>query len=275
MSIHVKVLAGLANKLRAIESGVSLSKDLNCPLEVIWVPDHQMVAKYHELFCPSDLFDVTGHDRYRFSRSSFLIKGLKKPIVSTINSLYGLDLSFNDVDIGQQVRPRIWDIGSIARGKHIYISTCHDFYPYRYNFSWVKPLPEIGETIESFTEKIRGKNCIGLHIRRTDNAVAKEQSPDRLFEEAVKEEIRKNEETIFFLATDDAATEKHFIRLFGPQRILVYPKMFGRDSVQATRDAVVDWFLLGKCSKLYCSYYSSFSETAASVAGTPAITLKL
>ena len=58
--------------------------------------------------------------------------------------------------------------------------------------------------------------------------------------------------------------------LFGNDRMLVHPKRFGRDSVAAIQDAVVDWMLLGVCSKLYCSFYSSFSETAIAVSKAPA-----
>jgi len=114
-----------------------------------------------------------------------------------------------------------------------------------------------------------------LHIRRTDNTSSVENSPDYLFENAIREEIGKNSSTVFFLATDDYKTQSHFIGLFGPERILVHPKKFGRDSVDAIRDAVVDWTLLTKCSKLYCSYYSSFSETAIAVSNAPAVTLKI
>ena len=271
--IITKPLAGLANKLRAIESSLSLARDLNCAVEIAWVPDFQMVAGYHELMEPSELFRVTDSDKYRYCRSSFSLKGYKKPVARLINSICGIDLAFNDVDIGQHVRPGVWNIATLAKDKTVFIDTCHDFYPYHYNFSWVKPLPRMADAISSFTEKIRKGQCIGLHLRRTDHAVSIAQSPDELFEHIIRQEIGKDAGAIFFLATDNPDTQQHFLSLFGPERILVYPKKFGRDNVIATQDALVDWMLLGRCSKLYCSFWSSFSETAASVAGTKAITL--
>jgi hypothetical protein len=275
MKIIAKPLAGLANKLRVIESTISLAKDLNAPVEINWVPDWQMVAQYHELFEPCEFFQVTNQNKYKYARSSFSMKGFRKIVSGQINNFYGIDIAFNELDICQQVRPRHWDIGTLVKNKNTYIETCHDFYSYHYNFSWVKPLPEIADAIAGFTEKLQNKDCIGLHIRRTDNVASIKQSPDELFENAIRQEIQGNENSIFFLATDDAATEQHFISLFGPEKILSYPKNFGRDNVTAIQDAVVDWTLLGKCSKLYCSFYSSFSETAAAVSKAETIVCKV
>jgi hypothetical protein len=275
MKIIAKVLAGLANKLRVIESVVSLAKDLDSPVEIIWVPDWQMVAQYRDLFEPSELFGIIDYDKFKYCRSSFSLAKYKKPLSALINRYYGIDVAFNEADIARQVRPGHWNVRSMAEGKTTYIDTCHNFYAYQYNFSWVRPVSVIADRIGNFEEKINQRNCIGLHIRRTDNTSSVENSPDYLFENAIREEIGKNSSTVFFLATDDYKTQSHFIGLFGPERILVHPKKFGRDSVDAIRDAVVDWTLLTKCSKLYCSYYSSFSETAIAVSNAPAVTLKI
>ena len=268
MRIIAKPLAGLANKLRVIESSVSLAKELQCPVEIIWVPDQQMVAHYRELFEPSDLFDVIEYDKYRYCRSSFTMKGYKKPLSRFINSCYGIDMGFNEADIKDYVRPGKWDIHLLAKGKKIYVDTCHDFFSFHYKFSWVQPIPPIADAISLFSDVMGHNRCVGLHIRRTDNISSIEQSPDYLFEEMIRKEIEQDGNVIFFLATDDPGVENHFIGLFGADRILVYFKRFGRNSVKAIQDAVTDWFLLSKCRKLYCSYFSSFSETAAVFSGT-------
>jgi hypothetical protein len=275
MKIIAKALAGLANKLRVIESVVSLAKDLDSPVVILWVPDWQMVAQYSDLFEPSELFSIVDYDKFKYCRSSFSLKKYKKPFSALINRYYGIEVAFNEADISRQVRPGNWNIRALSEGKTTYIDTCHNFYPYHYKFSWVNPVPIIADKIRSFEEKIRQRNCIGLHIRRTDNLASVENSPDHLFENAIREEIRRDSSSVFFLATDDYKTQSHFTGLFGPERILAHPKKFGRDSVDAIRDAVVDWTLLTKCSKLYCSYYSSFSETVIDVSNAPATTLKI
>ncbi|HXB06409.1 MAG TPA: hypothetical protein VNW04_04820 [Puia sp.] len=274
MKIIARALAGLSNKLRVIESVVSLARDQQCPVEIIWAPDWQMVAQYGELFEPSELFSVTNRDKLKYCRSSFSLPGYKKPLAAVVNRVHGIDLVFNELDISRQVRPGRWDIRAMTAGKTIYIDTCHNFYPYHYNFSWIKPVPSIADKVAGFEEIIKDKHCIGLHIRRTDNASSIEHSPDRLFEEAIRKELEADPDTVFFLATDGKATQTHFITLFGHDRILAHPKQFGRDNVRAIQDAVVDWMLLARCRKLYCSFYSSFSETVTAVSKAPAVTLK-
>jgi len=275
MKIIAKPLAGLANKLRVIESALSLGRDLDCPVDVVWVPDWQMVARYDQLFEPTELFRVIDQDKYRYGRSSFLMTGVKGQLSRLINKYYyGLDVVFNELDIRRQVRPGNWDIFSMVKDKVSYIDTCHNFYPYHYRFSWIRPISSIRDAVDIVGGAIRNNNCIGLHIRRTDNADSITHSPDHLFETAIREEISKDPGVVFFLATDDQRTQEHFVGLFGSDRILVHQKKFGRDSIPAIQDAVVDWLLLSKCRKLYCSFFSSFSETAAVVSDAPAITLK-
>src|SRR5579872_4541072 len=117
MKIIAKPLAGLANKLRVIESAVSLARDLNSPVEIVWVPDWQMVARYRELFEPSELFRVLDYDKFKYCRSSFSLSKYKKPFSALINRCYGIDVAFNETDISRQVRPGSWDIRALSEGK--------------------------------------------------------------------------------------------------------------------------------------------------------------
>ena len=275
MKIIARPAAGLANRLRVIESVVSLAKDLNCPVEIIWLPDHEMVAQYEDLFEPSELFSVTSRNKLKYCRSSFSLRPYKTPLAALINRYYGVDLVFNELDIRRQTLTGYFDIRAMIPGKTVYIDTCHNFYTYHYNFSWVRPVAAIADQVARFEESMGDSRCIGLHIRRTDNRMSIQNSPDHLFEAAIRRELERDSDAVFFLATDDQATQSYFINLWGPDRMLAYPKQFGRDTVPATQDAVIDWMLLARCRKLYCSFYSSFSETAIAVSKAPAIILRL
>ena len=272
--IIVKTLAGLSNRLRAIESGLSLAERNGSPCEVVWVPDPQMVAHYSELFVPPDKFELFPDDRYKYARSSFSLKGIKKPLSKVINQYYGIEAAFSDLD----VRPLIWsgkvNLPEYCNGRTCYFFTCQNFFSATFRYSWLQPIPEIEDKLGRFGERVAGRSMIGLHIRRTDNEMSISESPDALFEKAIEDEIKKNADVVFFLATDDKPTEKKFIDKYGDGRILVNPKRFGRDSVEATRDAVVDLFSLSRCRRLYCSFYSSFSETAALISSAETIICK-
>jgi|GEM_PF-259409 len=269
--IIVKPLAGLSNRLRAIESALSLGHTVGAPVEVVWANDHQMAAFFDQLFIvPSD-FSLFQYDKYKYARSSFSLKGVKKVLSKITNWYYGVETAVSELDVVELLWTKKLDLATWCRGKNSYFFTCQQFFPFRYNYSWLKPVPEVQQKLDRFVAAIGGRNCIGIHIRRTDHDVAIAQSPDFLFEQAIEKEMAGDENVVFFLATDDSNTEKHFVNKYGRERIVTNPKQFGRDSVEATRDAVVDLLSLTKCSKLYCSYWSSFSETAAVISGAETI----
>jgi hypothetical protein len=103
---------------------------------------------------------------------------------------------------------------------------------------------------------------IGVHLRRTDNARAREVSPTELFVTAIEQEIELNPAARFFIATDEPEEEALLQQRFG-DRLIVHPKRSRRrDDPAAIRDAVVDLYCLAACRRIYGSYWSSFSETA-------------
>ena len=76
----------------------------------------------------------------------------------------------------------------------------------------------------------------------------------------------------FFLATDCEETEQQMKRLFG-ERLITRARETSRGSHQGMRDAVVDLFLLARTKNILGSYYSTFSETAASIGGIQWVTV--
>jgi len=71
------------------------------------------------------------------------------------------------------------------------------------------------------------------------------------------------------VATDDPATEEALVARFGRDVIMTSPKRFGRDSVAAIQDAVVDLFGLAATREILASASSSFSETASVLGRIP------
>lgn len=114
---------------------------------------------------------------------------------------------------------------------------------------------------------------IGIHIRQTDNFISIDNSPVELFVDKIKEEIKRNINVTFFLATDNPILEDKLIKLFG-SKIMVYKKELNRNSQQGITDAVVDMFCLSKTKYIYGSYWSSFSDIASVIGGIDKIILK-
>ena len=136
------------------------------------------------------------------------------------------------------------------------------------DYSWLKPQPIITEKMLPFSDKVKSVRCLGLHIRRSDNLQAKIVSPLSLFLEKIDYEIDSDNSTHFFLSTDDEATREYMLKRYGG-RIITQKSLGNRYTLRGEVDAVVDLLLLSQTCKLYGSYWSSFSEVAATIGHVP------
>jgi hypothetical protein len=83
----------------------------------------------------------------------------------------------------------------------------------------------------------------------------------------MRQELDEHADTRFFLATDSPAEEERLQQEF-PGRIIMHPKTsLKRHDPRAVQEAMVDLYCLANCRKLFGSYNSSFTETAAGIRG--------
>jgi hypothetical protein len=77
--------------------------------------------------------------------------------------------------------------------------------------------------------------------------------------------LKINPKTKFFLATDDKK-EEHIVKQLFKDAVIIYEKdVVSRSTQMGMQDALVDWLLLSRTSKIICSYWSSFNEEASVV----------
>ena len=130
----------------------------------------------------------------------------------------------------------------------------------------LNPLKSIQKEINNFEKKYNLKKTIGVHIRRGDFADRKispgRVSSDEKFIERMRELIKENFKTKFFLCTDSKAMEDKMERIF-PKKIIKFPKTsFIRTDVRATQEGLIDLFLLSKTKHILGTYRSTFNELA-------------
>jgi hypothetical protein len=142
------------------------------------------------------------------------------------------------------------------------------------DYQLFKPSAAIQKKIDSVALQFNA-STIGIHIRSTDHLTSLKNSPFFLFEEKIREELMGNPNTNFFLATDNEAYRNRLVQKFGNDKILFHTKVFRRDLSEGIQDAVVDLFCLSKTSKIYGSYYSSFSYVAGRIGQVPVQILKI
>jgi len=105
---------------------------------------------------------------------------------------------------------------------------------------------------------IAWSKAIGIHIRRTDNQKSIEGSPTEWF----LNKMRTDTESIYVVATDDTNIRKQLQEEFG-SRCIFPASVLSRRSEEGMIHGVADFFCLAKCSRIWGSVGSSFSEIAA------------
>ncbi len=278
----IQPTGGLCNRLRAIESGLDLLQTTpnTDHLTVIWENNHELGASYKSLFKTNDKIKVI--ETLPFSGKNMLnpiqMKKVWNVIAPTkknyqksfkIRQILGKEKEFDKVIYQNEMSELIknhYDFNKLKGYESLYIASCFDFEidnnKHNLPFSDFVAHRFINDKINKLTTDFSNLT-IGLHIRRTDHIGAIKKSPLSLFIEKMNEEIALNDNTNFFLATDDKTTEKELIQLFGNKISINTEKAFDRDSEKGIQDAFIDVTCLSKTSKIYGSHASSFSETAA------------
>lgn len=258
--IVVQPLGGLCNRMRAIVGAASLAQKMQKKLQVLWTQDSTLNARFDELF-ESIPYPV------KECKSNSVHFKLLFHWYRDVHRYMMLD----DQWISQHARGREYaEWKNEVEGKNLFLQTGLDIF-FDGDYSIFKAKPSV---IESLNNVRCDENTIGLHIRRADNANAVKFSPTSLFFDKVEEELSLNPQTKFYLATDDPQEENVFVGKFG-NKILIYRKhSLDRNNPVAIKDALVDLYNLSHCRKIYGSFWSSFSDTAALWTGIEKIEVK-
>ena len=258
-SVVVYPKNGLANRLRVLASASILAECTGRNLFVNWLSSKDCNVEWGELF----LNQIESHPR---PLSDFRV---------------GINL-YDDTVIPMSLYRDIPRLSVSDESHLIAVHTCRNFQPEEMTneayeeakslfYRNLRPVDTVRKTISDMQKRyFEGCDVIGVHIRRKDHLdfLKKDHRlacPTNMFVEAMEHILRSNPETKFFLATDDGEEEKLIRRLF-PDAVIVYEKEgFGRNSTKGMQDALVDWVLLSKTSRIIASYASSFSQEAALV----------
>lgn len=256
MHITLVPYAGLCNRLNAIASGLAFkNKNPETELVILWHKRRHCNCRFKDLFkqLPTQLTPV-------------------QELVFQFKDLPGTRFNFN---IPQFLRP-IWYDYSFLPGypadefdvltygkKRVYVHKDNRFCKESISHSLAtifRPVDDLQKRIDDVTKDWNGK-VIGLHIRRTDNKVAIAKSPMVHFYEVIEKELAEDEETRFYVATDDDV-KVDLRRRYG-EKIITIPLCLKRSSVRGMKDAVVDLFCLGSTKKIYGSAQSTYSTFAS------------
>jgi hypothetical protein len=260
--ITLEPMGGLANRMRVIASGLNLINNSNRELHVIWNLNEDLNCEFNVLFMPIDRVSIIEKERkYIFAHHSFNPVFYKKIKAHFRNKLLSIDYFINEMDLLTGRVSNGFIEKTAKRNKNIYLKTTQRFASIEEELSQFRPSESIQNLINQQVSKYNN-SAIGVHIRRTDNYISISKSPVSLFINKIDEELKRNKDVKFYLATDDLKVEKELIDKFG-SAIIVRKKVLNRNETEGIIDALIDMYCLSKTRYIYGSYWSSFSRMSA------------
>lgn len=255
-------IGGLANRFYATTSAIAFCKDQHAKLRVIWFKDWGMGADFHSLFTLSDkitdveIVDARWSD-YRFDRPRK--KNIWIPSLFQ-QTLFDTRLYEQDVyELGENY------IRSLEKARKGYFVQFRPFYQKEGISSYLQPVPSLQGRIDIRISDFPS-HTVGVHIRRSDNTGAIQQSPLELFIQKMRMEMEADPSVLFYIASDSTEEKIKLKEIFG-SKILTRMEEVRRDTQEGIEEAVVELYALSHTSRIYGSHDSSYSTLAASLSG--------
>ena len=269
-AVVIVPISGLCNRLRVVASACALAIDLKekevagkpyLPLTLVWRATNDCRAWFDELFLNLPLEGV------------HLIRGTFRHAPATKHNLllpylWRKALGFNEYRCYTPPDNTAFE-SLITHHTRCYVDTCYALHPYPSEqlSNWVVPLPTLQARINTLTASFTA-HTLGVHIRRTDNEQAILHSPLSAFFSAIDTHVDAGRADTLFLCTDDEEVKRQMVTRYG-HRVLTNPHPARRDTLAGMEEAVVELWALAHTSHILGSYYSSFSDTASELFGTP------
>src|SRR5260221_4855837 len=151
--LTVEPTAGLANRLRVIDSAIALSRALGSPLRIVWTRTPDLGCRFDELFTP--VRDVEIAERsWTHSR-----------IDRRLGALYKYDRVLTQAAIERLVAAR-HDFSDLRRTRYPYLITCSRFLPAAGHLAGLTPVASIAARVIDAAAGLT-PFTIGVHVRRT------------------------------------------------------------------------------------------------------------
>lgn len=260
MEVKIIPTGGLCNRLRAIATGLAVAKSYHSPATIYWNNSMGLKADFCELFkalSPNGvklienkkwLYNINGNKDYL----------LRAPLLKALfeQTIFNFSI-YRDGEVYSKLKKSY---------KHsLLLISC---YPMCKNYEirgMFVPQDDIQQRIDKVVNGFSTRT-IGVHIRRTDNVVSIQSSPLKNFTSLMEREIHKDNDTKFYVASDDDQVKETLSAKY-PGRIITLMDDTDRNSLDGMKFAVLDLFCLSKTNKIIGSVGSSYSQIAAEIGG--------
>lgn len=255
-------LYGLANRMRVIDSAYRFCTTYNKKFVICWERDEVVNCAFNKVFKPlAYLKESHSYSYIRFVHKLERHFALVRSLMKALEWCHILKI------FKQEQYQELRDFTNKGGAKFLFVIV--ESYSVFFRTEEDDFLRDLFILNDSMSKRLSNEiksfknNVIGVHIRRTDNKDSIERSPLELFIARMQEEIVKDPEVQFYVASDDPLVKEQLLHMFGAQRIIIPAGVIGRDSEEGIRQAVIEMYALSTTKRIFGSYYSSFSEVAS------------
>ncbi len=276
--IRIEPVAGLANRMRALDSALAMGREAGAEVRLRWAVDPDLGCAFEELFDPipglawvenfrplkiAHEYDPMRNALRRSKVAVGLVKiarALRKTVKNAGSSRRYLGL--HDVEA---LLPHPEKILDLCKRYDVEIRTFSRFWRGERDFVGFRPAAEVQKIIDRYARA----GAIGVHIRRGDNVISIANSPLEAFVARMESLLSSDPAVRFYVATDSDEVMDELAKRFG-SRISAHPKRsLDRHDPLAIKDALVDLYCLASCDRIIGSYWSSFTDVASEIRGIP------
>lgn len=265
--IIVEPCAGLGNRLLGMASAYAVAQKLNRELVIIWKREVGCNIRAEELFdLPMQVINISEMGYKKAPVADVLGNRVKKKWRGRASRFLDCD----DVEAIKKESGYEGVLAAIEKEPVIYLKTFGPICEVGVEtYRFLKPSAAITEKGAALFGKLNA-HTVGVHVRRTDHAEAIANSPLTLFIERMKQELAADNETTFFVATDDASVKEE-LRAALPAELLIFNEkgIIDRNSKTGLEDALIEMLALSKCRKILGSYNSTFSLLPSYIGDIP------
>lgn len=275
--ITIEPISGLANRMMALDSAISYCKKHNYQLNLIWPLFRGLNTRFDSLFEIPDIVNSISYPS-EYSENKLLINlkvGVRKLKKLFTDYRYDkiIDKRSSELITDQLVVPNsLSEEDNLSIGpeyKNIFIRTDRRYFNNPNPYQELVPIKEILVEINRIKKQIPVLKSIGIHIRRTDNIWAIENSPLSSFYGAIETILDKQPDELFYLATDSPSVQRNLIKRYGRSIIFYNKPSLSRNNDLGMKHALIELYLLSSTKIIIGSYGSSFSVVASELGNIP------
>lgn len=266
MKISIIPTGGLCNRMRAISTGIDIARYYKSDTKIYWNNCAGLKTDFAELFKP---INIEGVELIENKKWLYNIRDTKTYLYRLPFLYLKYDmLSFNYAPFFvKDPKKEIHKLIDKCKPEKLLIASCYQLGDLNDMAALFVPIDEVQVQIDNITDKF-SSHTIGVHIRRTDNTKSMASSPLTAFEDRMLAELAQDNNTTFYLASDDNEVKRYFMQRFSGHVITIYDDT-SRNTLEGMRFAVVDLFCLSKTKRIIGSCYSSYSQVASVLGDIP------